>query len=74
MMSPQDLDALDADVPELAVRALNAAFERARSAGHELVYVEQGRLVRRLRDGTIIELKTLPSRPIVEVASDAIRQ
>lgn len=68
-MTPEELDAEDNDVPELIVQALDAGFRRAWNAGHELVYVQDNKLVRRLKNGDIVVLKSLPHRPRVDVAS-----
>jgi hypothetical protein len=54
-------DRLDAAVPELAVEALSAAYRRALQAGHTLVFVKDGVLVRRGASG-ITELKKIPAR------------
>lgn len=58
---PDFVDDVDeADVPEQAVRGLNAATEQARAAGHILVYVRDRQLIRESPDGTIEVLRTLP--------------
>jgi hypothetical protein len=60
-MTLHDEDRLDAAVPELAVEALSAAYRRALQAGHTLVYVKDGVLVRRAPSGVTV-LKQLPAR------------
>jgi hypothetical protein len=60
-MSESELDALEATVPELAVRALNEAQHRARVSGCPMVLVVNDQLVRIGPEGTSV-LKSLPSR------------
>ena len=65
-MSPTDEDRLDADVPALALQALKAAQDRAVRAGHPMVVVRDGQLVRVCGD-TVTVLKQLPGRKKVPV-------
>jgi hypothetical protein len=60
-------DEEDADVPLMAVEALNAASRQAREAGYELVVVRHGNLVRVLRDGSVEVIKQLPPRQAAPV-------
>ena len=64
-MPPID-DAEDADVPAQAVRALKAAQERARLAGHPLVMV-RGRQLVRIENGVVTVLKELLPRKTVRI-------
>jgi len=59
--SDSDLDALDADVPMMAVQGLNEASKRARKSGRPIVLVRGGQLLRISAEGTIV-LKDLPPR------------
>lgn len=61
-----DEDQQEAGVPELAVKALTAAQHRAAAAGHPLVLVRNGWLVRVLGSNTVF-LKELPPRRKVSV-------
>jgi hypothetical protein len=61
-----DDDRSEADVPEQAVQALAAAQRRARQAGHTLVQVQDGKLVR-IQGQTVTVLKRVPGRKRVRV-------
>jgi hypothetical protein len=52
----------DHDIPELAVKALSEAQEKAKKSGRPMILVEDGTLVERLPDGTVRQLKKLPAR------------
>ena len=54
-------DQQDAALPDLAVRALAAATDHARRAGYTLVFVKNGRLIRKGPDGDVV-LKPVPRR------------
>lgn len=60
-MSTTEEDRQDADVPVMALEALKAAQLRARLAGHPLVLVRNGQLVRICGD-TVTVLKQLPAQ------------
>ena len=60
-MTPHDLDDEDADVPEMAIRGLYEAHQRAIAAGHPVVIVQGHQLVR-LEGDIVTVLKTLPER------------
>ncbi len=53
-MSESELDALEATVPDLAVRALNEAQQRARVSGRPVVLVVHDQLVRIGPEGTTV--------------------
>lgn len=59
-----DEDIEDADVPALAVAALNAAQRNAMESGHTIVFVRGNLLIEKGPDGEKV-LKTLPPRRIV---------
>jgi len=61
-MTDEELDALEETIPELAVKALNAAQQRAEASGHDIVVVVGNELVRIGPGGTTV-LKTLPEQP-----------
>ena len=65
-MAPNDDERQEADVPALALAALQAAQRRAREAGHTLVMVRDGQLVQICGD-TVTVLKQLPARKKVFV-------
>jgi hypothetical protein len=65
-MSESELEALEATVPELAVRALNEAQQRARVSGCPIVLVVNDQLVRIGPEGTTV-LKDMP--PLVQVTT-----
>jgi hypothetical protein len=52
----------ETDVPELAVRALTAAQQRAQQLGRVVVVMRNRELVRVFPDGTFKVLRTLPPR------------
>ncbi len=52
----------EAEVIQQAIQALRAAQQRAVKAGHPIVCVQNGVLVRLEADGTRTELKKLPAR------------
>lgn len=58
-MAMTEEDRQDADVPVMALEALKAAQVRAQQAGHPLVLVRDGQLVRICGD-TVTVLKQLP--------------
>jgi hypothetical protein len=60
-MPPLDEDHHDEQVPELAVQALTAAHRRAVAAGHPVVFVRAGQLVR-LQGNQITVLKPIRGR------------
>ena len=59
-------DEQEADVPQRAVRALTEAHRRAVAAGHPVVLVQDGKLIRRVGDQVIV-LKTMRGRKKVTV-------
>ncbi len=61
MTADDDTDFSEADVPALAVQALTAAQQRAKAAGHPLVQVQDGQLVR-IEGAAVTVLKRLPGR------------
>lgn len=61
MSTDDTTDPGEADVPALAVQALTAAGQRARAAGHPLVEVRDGQLVR-IEGTTVTVLRQLPGR------------
>lgn len=63
-MEPDDLGSEDADVPELAVRALRAATERSIAVGQPQVLVRNGQLIRIVGD-QIEVLKEMPARTVI---------
>jgi len=63
-MTDEELDALEETIPELALRALTAAQQRAKGSGRDFVVVVGNELVRISSDGTTV-LKTLPELPRV---------
>jgi hypothetical protein len=65
-------DRLDADVPELALRALDEASRRAAEAGRTQVVVRGNQLVRISPAGVEV-LKELPPRPRSPVRQKVIR-
>lgn len=65
MTTDDDTDCDEADVPALAVEALAAAQRRARAAGHPLVQVQDGQLVR-IEGAAVTVLKRLPGRQRVQ--------
>lgn len=65
-------DAEDADVPERAVAALDAASRRAIATGHTRVVVQDGQLVKIDGTGRVTVLKVMPS-PKTFSASDPIK-
>jgi hypothetical protein len=44
-MTIDELDAEDADIPQMAVDALNAAHRRAVASGRAVVFIQDGELV-----------------------------
>lgn len=46
IMTDEELDELDKDVPELALKALNEATQRALQSGCDVVLVENNQLVK----------------------------
>ncbi len=60
-MISNEEDWQEADIPQLAVKALTEAHRRAIEAGHPLVLVKQGCLVRQGASGITV-LKQLPAR------------
>jgi hypothetical protein len=65
-MTANETDPLEVGVPEQAVQALTAAQERAVQAGHPVVLVQNGFLVRMERSGTTV-LKQVPVRKKVRI-------
>lgn len=61
-MPLRDDERQEADVPELAVRALTAAQQRARQLGRVIVVMRDRELSRVSPDGTVEVLRTLPPR------------
>jgi hypothetical protein len=72
-MLPSDDDRDDADVPELAVRALTEAHQRALRAGRPLVFVRNDKLIRIDEQGGVTILKELPARIKVTVRQQSAR-
>jgi hypothetical protein len=66
MMPDIDDESQEADVPQLAVKALTEAHQRALAAGQTLVLVRDGRLIRITNDEVVV-LKKLPDRKKVAV-------
>jgi len=60
-VSDEELDRLEAQIPELAVLALNEAQSRARASGRPMVIVEDGKLMRIDQHGKTV-LEVLPER------------
>jgi len=60
-MTDEELDALEETIPELAVKALNAATQRALASGHSVVMIVNDELVRIDAQGTTV-LKKMPPR------------
>jgi hypothetical protein len=60
-MTDNETDEQENGVPEQAVQALTAAQQRASLAGHPVVLVQNGFLVRIDRSGTTV-LRQLPAR------------
>jgi hypothetical protein len=65
-MTANEADQEDAGVPEQAVEALTAAQRRAIQAGHPVVLVHDGFLVRMDQSGTTV-LKRVPEREKVSI-------
>ena len=70
-MNPTELDAEDADVPQMAVQALNDAYQRAIRSGRPVVVVAEGKLVR-IDSSGVTELETLPARRKVAVRTKRV--
>jgi hypothetical protein len=70
--APDADDAEDADVPQLAVQALNVATQRALDAGQTVVLVRGDKLVQ-ITNGEIIELETLAPRKKIDFAANTER-
>ena len=60
-MTEEELDQLEATIPEMAVQALTNAHRRARASGQDVVMVVDDKLVRIGPHGTTV-LKSLPYR------------
>lgn len=71
-MATNKADQREAEVPELAVKTLNTAHDRAVQAGHPLVLVKKGVLVRFGATGTIM-LNQLPARKKVTIRTKTAR-
>ena len=67
-MSEQEIDEIEAELPKLAVEALNAAHQRAVASGRPVVVVEGREVVRIGPHGREV-LKTLPPRLEVTVTT-----
>jgi hypothetical protein len=65
-MPANETDPLEVGVPEQAVQALTAAQRRAALAGHPVVLVQNGFLVRMEPSGTTV-LKQVPIRKKVRI-------
>jgi len=65
-MSDIDDESQDADVPAMAIQGLVAAQQRAVAAGHPIVLVRNGQLVR-IVDGQTTVLKSVLPREKVAV-------
>jgi hypothetical protein len=67
-------DRQDADVPELAVKALTSAHRRALEAGRTLVLVRNDWLIRIHSDGTVQMFRQLPARKKVVNRTKVVRR
>jgi hypothetical protein len=65
-MTPDELDLEDADIPQMAVEALNAATRRSLESGLTIVVAQGDELVRIGPEGRTV-LKTLPPLEKVSV-------
>ena len=66
-MTDDELDQLESEIPELAVKALAAAQHRARTSGLPIVVLVGRDVVRIDAHGNSVVLKTLPPRETVSV-------
>lgn len=65
-------EALESDVPALAVKALTAAHRRALVAGRTLIFVRNGQLIRVGPAGTTV-LRQLPARKKVATRTQSAK-
>jgi hypothetical protein len=71
-MAILDEEQQEADVPQLAVRALTQAHRRALASGQTLVMVRDGKLIRVTRDEVVV-LRVLTARKKSAVRSKSVR-
>jgi len=67
-MTLKEEDAVDREIPDLAVKALSEASKRALKAGRTIVYVKNHQLIRKGPNGDVV-LKQMPGR--IKVKSNA---
>ncbi len=71
-MATNEADRQESEIPKLVVKALTAAHYRAVQAGHPLVLVKNGALVRLEASKTTL-LKQLPARKKVTIRTKTAR-